>query len=137
VDERGKRIAIIVAVVMTAWFAFTVHWAFSSQTDSVPVGVDANFVPPRATAVEVSCNGPFDSAPRGSGPLPTLRAQPVQVPKVPPLAYQRTPCELVHHNARIVFALDVAAYLAVIGGGVAALTIARRRAAVANTVVAA
>lgn len=112
-------------LLLTAWFLVVAVWAVRPQTDAVPVGTDYTLSPPRLVSVEVSCNSLFDSAARPDEPLPALTPQPVMTPRAPELAYQRTPCELVRHDARIVLAIDVAFYLLVLGAGIAVL--ARRR----------
>ena len=109
-------------LILTAWFVVVAIWAVRPQTDAIPVGTDFTLSPPRLVSVEVQCNSLFDSTPRPDEPLPTLNPQ---VAPNPQLAFQRTPCELVHSNARIVLAIDVAFYLLVLGAGVAVL--ARRR----------
>lgn len=110
-------------LLLTAWFLVVAVWAVRPQTDAVPVGTDYTLLPqPRLVSVDVACNSLFDSAARPDEPLPALTPQPEGQPA---LAFERTPCELVHHNARIVLAIDVAFYLLVMGAGIAVL--ARRR----------
>ena len=109
-------------LLLTAWFVVVAIWAVRPQSDAVPVGTDYTLSPPRLVSVDVQCNSLFDSTPGPDEPLPTLTPQ---VAPNPQLAFQRTPCELVHTNARIVLAIDVAFYLLVMGAGIAVL--ARRR----------
>jgi len=125
VPSRTRRIIILSGLLLTAWFLVVAVWAVRPQTDAVPVGTDYTLSPPRLVSVEVRCNSLFDSSARPDVPLPTLTPQPATTPPVSELAFQRTPCELVWRNARIVLAIDVAFYLLVMGAGIAVL--ARRR----------
>jgi hypothetical protein len=119
----GRRFALIGTVVAVVWYVCIVAWATQSTSDSVPVGVDRNLVPPKLVSVSVTCQGVFDSASRDDSPLPALDVQPKNSP---PLKFQREPCLVVHQQARIVFALDTALF-----GGVLAcsvyLAVRRRR----------
>jgi len=125
VPSKARRIIIVSGLLLTAWFLVVAVWAVRPQTDAVPVGTDYTLSPPRLVSVEVRCNSLFDSSARPDEPLPTLTPQPATTPPVPELAFQRTPCELVRRNARILLAIDVAFYLLVMGAGIAVLT--RRR----------
>ena len=89
---------------ITSWYVATLaFWAVRPLSDSVPVGVDYTLVPARQVSVEVDCNTLFSSSARDSSPLPALQVQPVTAPA---LEFQRTPCRLVHDQARTVFYLD-------------------------------
>jgi hypothetical protein len=122
----GRRFALIGAVASVVWFACVlVFWALQPMTDSVPVGVDYTLSPPKFVSVSVGCQGLFDSQPRDGSPLPVLKVQPKGSP---PLGFQREPCVVVHDQARMVFALDTAAFAAVVVG-FGWLTLRRRRSA--------
>lgn len=107
----------IALVAGTVWFAVVMVWALRPQTDTVPVGIDYNLVPPAAVTQDVECNELF-AASAARGALPTLTPQPE---KAPALDFQRSPCALVQRNGRIVFGLDVVFYLVLVAGAVVAL----------------
>jgi hypothetical protein len=122
----GRRFALIGMVATVAWYACVLlFWAVQPLSDTVPVGVDNTLAVPKLVSVSVDCNGLFDSAPRDAAPLPVLKAQPTGKAK---LAFQREPCGVVHTHARVVFAIDTAAFVAVVGGFIW-LAIRRRRSA--------
>ena len=122
----GRRFALIGMVATVAWYVCVVLlWAIQPLNDSVPVGVDNTLTPAKLVSVSVDCNGLFDSAPRDGSPLPALKAQPQGKPK---LAFQREPCGVVHTHARVVFAIDTAAFVGVVALFVW-LAIRRRRSA--------
>jgi hypothetical protein len=122
----GRRVALIGAGATAVWYLLVVvFWALQPLTDAVPVGIDYTQSPPAAVSVTVDCQSLFASAPRGDSPLPTLKEQPKGSP---PLGYQREPCVIVQQQARIVFAIDTAAFLVVMVGFVW-LAVRRRRSA--------
>jgi hypothetical protein len=116
-SRLSKRLvyALIALVVYAALLVGL--WAARPLHDSVPVGIDYSptvLTPPgpqRLVSQEVECNTLFDSAARDDAPLPELTAQPKGRPD---LAYQRTPCALVHRDARLLFGLDLLAVAAAI-----------------------
>ena len=100
-------------VAAVVWFGCAlIFWALQPLTDSVPVGVDHTLKIPVSVSVSVDCNGLFDSAARDDSPLPVLKVQPGGSPA---LAFQRDPCVVVHEHARIIFAVDTAFFVAVMG----------------------
>lgn len=122
--STAKRVSLIAGLALTAWFVIVLFaWAIPSQSDAVPVGVDQTLPQPQPVSVDVHCNSLFDSAARDASPLPALKPQPK---KNAPLAYQREPCALVHRNARLVFALDLVFFVAVIVAGALVLRRASR-----------
>ena len=121
-----RRVALIGVTAAVVWYLVVlIFWALQPLSDSVPVGIDYTKVPAAPVSVTVECQTLFDSAPRSDAPLPSLKEQP---PTAPALGYQREPCALVQRQARIVFALDTAAFLAVMAG-FGWLTLSRRRSA--------
>lgn len=99
---------------MTAvvWYlCIVVFWAAKPMNDAVPVGIDFSLSTPAFVSVPVQCQGVFDSASRDNSPLPTLNVQPIGKPK---LVFNREPCVIVHHQARIVFAVDTALFAVVV-----------------------
>jgi hypothetical protein len=122
----GRRFALLGLVASVVWFGCVLgFWALRSMTDSVPVGIDYTLTVPKAVSVKVDCQGLFDSAARDDSPLPVLKVQPTGKP---PLAFQREPCAEVQQQGRLVFALDCAAFAAVVVG-VGLLSVRRRRSA--------
>lgn len=108
----SRRFTFLIAVAAVIWYGCVViFWALQPLSDAVPVGVDYTLKPPVFVSVAVDCNGLFQRASRGATPLPALKAQPVGSPR---LGFQREPCVIVHHQARMVFALDTAGVLAVL-----------------------
>lgn len=125
----GRRIALIGVGASVVWFlCVLLLWALQPMTDSVPVGVDYTLKVPKFVSVSVDCQGLFDSGPRDGSPLPALKVQPKGSPA---LAFQRDPCVVVHHQARIVFLLDSAAFAGVMVG-FGWLTLRQRRSASAG-----
>ena len=113
-------------VPSVVWYVLVlVFWALQPLSDSVPVGIDYTRQPPAPVSVTVECQSLFDSTPISDEPLPPLKEQPKGAP---PLDYQREPCVIVQHQARIVFAIDTAAFVAVLVGFVW-LGVRRRRSA--------
>jgi hypothetical protein len=109
----GRRIAFLAAAAAVVWYACVlIFWATQPLSDSVPVGVDYNPKQPVFVSVSVSCNNVLDGAARDGSALPVLKPQPKGSPS---LAYQRDPCAIVHSQARLVFALDTAVMLVVLG----------------------
>jgi hypothetical protein len=105
--SSGRRTLLLLVSGITIWYVATLaFWAVRPLSDSVPVGIDYTLAQPRQVSVEVDCNNVFSGTARDSSPLPTLQVQPVTTPQVPALAFQRTPCRLVHDQARTVFYLD-------------------------------
>jgi hypothetical protein len=102
-----------------------VFWALQPLSDSVPVGIDYTRQPAAPVSVTVECQTLFASTPISDEPLPPLKEQPKGAP---PLDYQREPCVIVQQQARIVFAVDTAALVAVLVGFVW-LAARRRRSA--------
>src|SRR4051794_2646323 len=120
----ARRVAAIGLCAAILWYVLVlVFWALQPLSDSVPVGIDYTKSPPAPVSVTVDCHTLFDSSARSGEALPPLKEQPATAP---PLQYQRQPCALVQRQARIVFALDTAAFLAVIVG-FGWLTLSRRR----------
>lgn len=108
----GRRFALIGTAAVVVWYVVVlVVWAFQPLTDAVPVGVDYTLKTPKPVSVTVDCNRLFDSTPRDDVPLPALTVQNVGDP---PLAFQRTPCAVVHGHARLIFGLDTAVFAAVV-----------------------
>lgn len=124
-----RRAATIVFAIVALWAIGLTVWAVRPLSDSVPVGIDHNLAPPREVSQDVDCNSLFSSSARPDEPLPALPVQPALQPPVQPLAYQRTPCALVHDQARVLFAINVVMALAAAIGGVALLTRRRGRTA--------
>ncbi len=105
--SSGRRTLLLLVSGITIWYVATLaFWAVRPLSDSVPVGVDYTLVPARQVSVEVDCNTVFSGTARDSSPLPALHVQPVTKPPTPALEFQRTPCRLVHDQARTVFFLD-------------------------------
>lgn len=110
----GRRAVFLGAVISVAWYVCVlVFWAVQPLSDAVPVGVDYTLKPPGFASVTIDCNRLVDGAPRDATPLPAMKAQPKGSP---PLGYQRDPCAIVHHQARIVFGLDTAFFMAAVLG---------------------
>jgi hypothetical protein len=109
----GRRLALVGGVAAIWYICILALWALQPLTDSVPVGIDVTLKTPAAVSVEVDCNGVFESASRDDSLLPPLKAQPEGEPA---LKYQRQPCDLVHHQARIVFILDTLVFVGLMGG---------------------
>jgi hypothetical protein len=106
----GRRFALIGTVAAVVWYVCIVVWATQSATDSVPVGIDQTLAIPKLVSVSVKCNGLFDGTARDNSPLPALKAQPKDKPA---LKFQREPCDVVHNQARLLFALDTALFAGV------------------------
>src|SRR3954452_12963344 len=120
----ARRVATIGVCAAIVWYVVVlVLWALQPLSDSVPVGIDYTKTPPAPASVKVDCQTLFDSAALGDQPVPLMKQQP---PTSPPLKFQREPCALVQRQARIVFALDTAAFVAVLVG-FGWLTLSRRR----------
>jgi hypothetical protein len=127
------------AVGVLAWYLVVLFtWATRPLHDTVPIGIDYTATSPRMAYQEVRCNTLFGSSPLDGEP-PALRVQMTNgvpatatSPAAPPgpldsahqFAYQRPPCGLVQHDARIVFVIDTLGAL-LLGGG--ALFMAARR----------
>lgn len=108
----GRRFALIGTVAVVVWYVVVLAvWALQPLTDSVPVGVDYTLQTPKAVSVEVDCNTLFETSSRGDSALPALKAQAVGDPA---LAFQRTPCAVVHGHARVIFALNTVVFAAVV-----------------------
>jgi hypothetical protein len=113
--SSGRRFVVLAAVAAVVWYAcILIFWALQPLTDAVPVGVDYTLKPPRQSSVTVDCNTLFAGSARDNSPLPALAVQPKTVPPIAPLAYAHEPCIKVHHQARILFALDTALTVAVL-----------------------
>lgn len=120
----ARRSLLMVAGVLLAWYLCVLFlWALRPLEDHIPIGVDP--VSHQAVSQTVTCNSLFAGSPRPNEPLPTLR------PLLPltgqQFAYERTPCTLVQHDARLVFALNSLVLLAAAGGLVAVAIRLRRR----------
>ena len=114
---RRTRMLLYVTLALVAWFAFTVRWATQPLHDSVPVGKDALNV---VVVENVQCGTVFDSDPMGGNAMPVV----VTPPKVTPeWALPRTPCTLVHDQARVLFGINVVVFLL---GAAAVVVVATR-----------
>ncbi|HAN34646.1 MAG: hypothetical protein GYA65_10695 [Actinobacteria bacterium] len=122
---RRTRIILMIGVALVAWFGITVRWATQPLSDTMRVGknADLEFVSQR-----VECGTVFDSDPTGGNPIPVLvTPADVDLTKTPQWAYPRTPCQLVHEQARLLFGINVGVF--VVGFAlliVVALRLARR-----------
>jgi hypothetical protein len=113
--SASRRSLLIIVAATTVWYGCTLAlWAARSLNDWVPAGVDYTVQPPKSISIEVQCNSLFDGQARDDTPLPVLKSQPVGAPE---LGYQRDACEMVHNQARTVFAVDTAMFVAVLGIG--------------------
>ena len=89
--------------VVGVWLAVSYVWASSSIEDSVPTGVVNNV----QTSQIVKCDSALSGNAGPSGAVPTLPEG---------RAYERAPCDLPHHNFRLMFEIDVALGLAALLG---------------------
>ena len=106
VSPNVRRKLLIVAAAVTVWYLVVLFtWALQPLTDSVPVGADQNGV---AASQTVECNTLFAAEPRPPGNLPVLTNLYYE--------YNRTACDAVQHDARIVFTLDTLVLVGVLGG---------------------
>jgi hypothetical protein len=113
--SSGRRFVLLAAAAAVVWYAcILIFWALQPLSDAVPVGVDYTLKPPRQSSVTVDCNTLFAGSARDNSPLPAPAVQPKAVPPIAPLAYAHEPCIKVHHQARILFALDTALTLAAV-----------------------
>jgi hypothetical protein len=113
--SQRTRLLLLVGFAIVAWFAITVRWAILPLSDTQSVGFDANKVVVHQTT---ECGSVFDSSPTGGKVVPALVTPPEVLAVVPPLpqwAYGRPPCELVHEHSRLVFGIDVVAFLVAMG----------------------
>lgn len=111
--SRRTRILLGVGVTLVAWFAFvTIRWAVQPLDDTMAVGLNAD---KELVYRHVNCGSLFDGDALGGKAAPTL-VTPAGVK--PAWAYPRSPCVLVHDQARILFGIDIATFAL----GVAALT---------------
>ena len=113
-----KKLGIAALCVIVAYLGLNFGWATQPRFDVVPVGIDwtpTTLTPPQAqksATQRVNCNSLFDSEARSTAPLPELKLQPQGKPA---LAFQRTPCDLVHSDAREILALNTVAALGALG----------------------
>lgn len=112
--SRRTRILIGVGVALVAWFAFvTIRWAMQPLDDTMAVGLNAN---KEMVYRHVGCGSLFDSDALGGKAAPALET-PAGVTQQ--YSYPRSPCVLVHDQARILFGIDAAMFVL----GIAALTV--------------
>lgn len=106
---RRTRIVLMIGVALVAWFAVTVRWATQPLSDTMRVGKDAELV---FVSQRVECGTVFDSDPTGGNPIPVLvTPADVDLTKTPEWAYPRTPCVLVHDQARLLFGINAVVFL--------------------------
>ena len=114
----GKRLGLA-ALAVAAYACILVGvWAARPLHDSVPVGTDWTptlAVPPlpqQLVSQRVTCNTLFSGDARPDEPLPELTPQPKGLP---PLAFEREPCTLVHTDARRNLAINLIAIVGMFG----------------------
>lgn len=113
--SRRTRLLLLVGLAVLAWFVLVVRWAVLPLSDTQPVGKDASKA---VTYQTTECGSLFDASPTGGKVVPAPVTPPDVLAVEPPLAewaFGRPPCELVHRDARIVFGIDVAAFVLLIG----------------------
>ena len=118
---RRRRLLLMAVAALVAWFAMvTVTWAVRPLSDTMPVGRDPDGLVYRRTV----CGTLFDSNPTAgvTVPEPTTPAT-LDLTKYLPFGFPRPPCVLVHHEARVLYAIDTTAFWL----GLAALAFIARR----------
>jgi len=99
-----RALAIGLTLIFVWYMATILFWATRPLSDRLDVGTDYSQSPPTVLTEHVSCLTLFDSEPRRIGrALPALPAQPEGKPA---LAYPRSPCVSVYHQARALFGVD-------------------------------
>lgn len=119
----ARRSLLMVAAALLTWYLSVLFlWALRPLEDHIPIGVDP--VKHQAVSQTVACNTLFAGSPRPAVAMPGLR------PLLPltgqQFGYERNPCNLVQHDARLVFALN-SLVLAVAGGGLVFVAIRLHR----------
>ncbi len=113
--SRRTRLLLLVGLAVVAWFALVVRWAVLPLSDTQPVGRNADN---KIAYLTTECGSLFEASPTGGKVVPAPVTPPAVLAVQPPLpewAYGRPPCELVHRDARIVFGIDIAAFVVLIG----------------------
>lgn len=114
--SRRTRLLLLVGLAVVAWFALVVRWAVLPLSDTQTVGRNAKNLLAYQTT---ECGSLFDSSPTGGKVVLAPVTPPDVLAVKPPLAewtYARPPCELVHQQARVVFGIDIVAFVVLMGG---------------------
>lgn len=113
--SRRTKILLWTSLALVAWFAVTLRWATQPLSDSIPVGKDTEL---DVVVKNVQCGKVFDSDAMGGNAIPTI-VTPLAITNLissgderwTPWALPRTPCTLVHDQARVLFGINVIAFL--------------------------
>ena len=101
--SRHSRTLLLASLALVGWFTLVMlTWAVQPLSDTMTVGRNAKgeFV-----VKETECGSLFDSSPTAGRPVPVLHT-PDGIEQE--WAFPRTPCVLVHEQARTLFGINVA-----------------------------
>jgi len=101
-----RRVRTWALVALVVWILLVTWWALTPMSDSVSTGTVTNKDGVKvATRQTVQCASPISGSSKPTESLPALRS---------PRAYTRTPCALPHENDRLIFAIDIVFFLALV-----------------------